>query len=248
MTSFPRWRLGATLWLMAMAGVLVLVWLVLPGMLARAPHKVPVLTAQWASAAQSGILLLLAVWAGAAWSRKLGLGAPLLEAAWSEKSPWTALAPRLLAGVGGGVAMGVLLLLAGRLAPAPLQALAGTVELPLLVKMLYGGVTEEVLMRWGLMTALLWLQWRLFQRGSGLPRTPYVVCAIVVTAVLFGVGHLPAAAAMGAPMSLPVLAFVIAGNAVPGIVFGALYWRHGIETAITAHALSHVTASALAAL
>ena len=37
--------------------------------------------------------------------------------------------------------------------------------MPLVVKLLYGGITEELMVRWGVMTLLLWLGWRLLQRG-----------------------------------------------------------------------------------
>jgi membrane protease YdiL (CAAX protease family) len=37
-----------------------------------------------------------------------------------------------------------------------------------------------------------------------------------------------------------MLAYVLAGNTVFGIVAGYLYWRWGLETAILAHAGAHV--------
>jgi membrane protease YdiL (CAAX protease family) len=35
---------------------------------------------------------------------------------------------------------------------------------------------------------------------------------------------------------------VVAANALPGLAFGWLYWRQGLEAAILAHALAHVFA------
>ena len=57
----------------------------------------------------------------------------------------------------------------------------------------------------------------------------------------------PFAVAMGVEPSGSVVMFIMASNAVPGILFGWLYWRWGLEAAMLAHALSHATA-ALAAL
>nr|WP_293157149.1 CPBP family intramembrane glutamic endopeptidase [Okeania sp. SIO2C9] len=56
---------------------------------------------------------------------------------------------------------------------------------------LFGGITEELLMRWGLMTFLVWIGWKIFQRGKGKPQGRYFVMAILLSSLLFGVGHLP---------------------------------------------------------
>jgi hypothetical protein len=156
---------------------------------------------------------------------------------------WPALKPQLLPAGVVGLLVGCLLLVLASGAPAQLQALSPAHEIPLAAKLLYGGVTEEILMRWGLMTALIWLPWRLLQKRVGPPRRSLVVAGIVAAAVLFGVGHLPAAAAMGAELSGSVVGYIIAGNAVPGILFGWLYWRSGLEAAILAHALAHAVAT-----
>jgi membrane protease YdiL (CAAX protease family) len=110
-------------------------------------------------------------------------------------------------------------------------------------KLLYGGVTEEILMRWGLMSALIWLPWRFLQRRNGPPRTAYVVGGVVVAALLFGLGHLPAVVAMGAELNPTVVAHILVGNTLPGILFGVLYWRWGLEAAILAHALAHAAST-----
>ena len=43
-----------------------------------------------------------------------------------------------------------------------------------------------------------------------------------------------------------MLAFVVGGNTLAGLVFGWLFWRHGLEAAMVAHALAHVVAVAVA--
>mgnify|MGYP000600236967 CR=1 FL=1 len=58
-----------------------------------------------------------------------------------------------------------------------------------------------------------------------------------VQALLFGAGHLPAAAGVW-PLDGVVVARTVLANAVPGLVFGALFARHGIECAIAAHFLA----------
>jgi hypothetical protein len=60
--------------------------------------------------------------------------------------------------------------------------------IPLPVRLLYGGIVEEVLTRWGLMSALVWGLWRLSGPASA-PRTWHFVAGIVLAALLFGLGN-----------------------------------------------------------
>lgn len=114
-------------------------------------------------------------------------------------------------------------------------------DLSMLARVLYGGVVEEILCRWGLMSLFVWLGWRLVQHGSGKPRDGVVWTGIVAAALLFGVGHLPSAYAHG--LNTPLWICVIIGaNAVLGAGFGWLFWQRGLESAMLAHALAHVLA------
>ncbi len=232
-------KLGVTLWLAAMIGVLIVTFTIIPQLHARAEARVPIWIAIGASTVQSALIVALAVWAGVALSKKLGFGAPAIEALLSGGDVWAALKPQLLAAVVVGCVVGVLLVVFTKIAPVEVAKISQTFDIPLVAKLLYGGVTEEVIMRWGLMSALVWLPWRFNQRRDGLPREKYVVGAIVCAGLLFGTGHLPAVVAMGVPLTAPVIAYIIFGNAVPGMLFGALFWRKGLEAAIIAHALAH---------
>jgi hypothetical protein len=239
MLQNPKLHLGVTLWLLAMTGVVMLASSLVPQLLAQAPRTISPAVAFTAMVAQSGIVLLLAVCAGVTLAKPLGLGAPAVEAALSGSGVWAVLKRQLGPAAVAGLIVAGLLLVAQRIAPAGLQAAGQTVELPLAAKLLYGGITEEVLMRWGLMTVLIWLPWRLVLKKADPPRTAHVIAAILVTAVLFGIAHLPAATAMGVHLTAPVITFIIIGNTLPGVLFGLLYWRYGIEAAIMAHALGH---------
>ncbi|BAB74301.1 hypothetical protein ACN23B_13060 [Anabaena sp. FACHB-709] len=52
--------------------------------------------------------------------------------------------------------------------------------------MFYGGITEEILTRWGLMSLLVWLGWKLCKQGLGLPSHVVYQSAIVLAAVVLG--------------------------------------------------------------
>jgi membrane protease YdiL (CAAX protease family) len=118
--------------------------------------------------------------------------------------------------------------------PASLTAVLGSLPL----RFLYGGITEEILLRWGLLSLIAWVGWRIAGRPERLsPRIAWT--AIVVSAVLFGAGHLPLAAATTG-LTPAIVTRVILLNSVGGIVYGWLYWRDSLEAAMIAHAASHV--------
>ena len=117
---------------------------------------------------------------------------------------------------------------------APLLTGAATFEAPLLSRLLYGGVTEEIIARWGLMSVLVWLSLRLLPHGD----LPFVI-GIAGAALIFAAGHLPLLFALVSTPSIWLVAAVLLGNMLVGIGFGWLYWRYGLEAAMVAHAGAH---------
>jgi hypothetical protein len=109
----------------------------------------------------------------------------------------------------------------------------------LVLGLLYGGITEELLLRWGFMSLLVWLGWRVVQRGQGTPRPALVWMAITLAALLFGIGHLPAMASLVTLTPLIIFRTVLL-NALGGLLFGWLFWRRSLEVAMVAHAAAHV--------
>lgn len=117
--------------------------------------------------------------------------------------------------------------------------------MPLAVRLLYGGVTEEVLVRWGLMSLLVWALWRVFRRGAANPGAGLAWIAIALSAVVFGLAHLPAAAGLAGPLAWPVVLHLTGANAAFGVIAGFLFWRYGLEAAIVAHVVAHLTLAAM---
>lgn len=247
--SPPRLRLGAVVWAAGMLGVVAMAFF-LPDM-ARAFGEDPSDVPAWfplAFVAQYGLLVALFSALGAAVSRKLGLRSPVAEAIASGRPVGPALRPQVVPGVVGGVLGSVLLLLSVAFAPDAITALEGQWEPPLWLLVLYGGITEEVLLRWGVMSGFVWLGWRFVQRREGLPKPAIVWSAIVGSSLLFGAGHLPAAAALVGSLSGPVVAYVVLANSVFGLIAGWLYWKRGLSAAVIAHIGAHVGSAAVAAL
>jgi membrane protease YdiL (CAAX protease family) len=242
-TAIPKLRFGLVLWAAGMAGSAVITAMVLPQLLRQLP--VPLPAPLWvislASLAQSALLLALAVWAGVSLTPSVGLRAPAFEAVVTGRPVGPVLRSQLLPGVIAGVLGGIVLFASFRYAaPRAVAELQDRFAVPIVARVLYGGITEELLLRWGLMTALVWLAWRFLQQRHSPVRESYVWLAISASALLFAAGHLPAASILVGALTGSVVAFVIGVNTVFGLLFGYLYWRHGLESAMIAHAIAHL--------
>lgn len=195
---------------------------------------------------QPAVIVTLAVAVGVWLAGRVGLHAPSTEA-WARGDLFlAALKPQILSGVLAGLLSGVALVLSWVIAKPFLTAefITRAQEfnkfMPHITRILYGGFTEELLLRWGVMTFLVWAPWRLLQKGEGRPKSVYVVAAIMLSAIVFGVGHLPIASMLSGGLTLPLVIYVITGNSIFGIVAGFLYWRRGLEAAILAHMSAHL--------
>jgi membrane protease YdiL (CAAX protease family) len=87
------------------------------------------------------------------------------------------------------------------------------------------------MMRLFLVTLVAWV---LCLASKGTKLRWHLVAAIVIAALLFGAGHLPAAAPVW-PLTGMVVLRTLLLNAVAGLAFGWLYWRRGLEAAMLAH-------------
>lgn len=189
---------------------------------------------------QPTILVALCVALGNWAAPKTGLDAPAVRA-WAEhRSIWPRLKPQIPSAAMGGFATA--LLLVGFWTVVRAQDFATpvlTLEMPLVTKLLYGGIVEELLLRWGLMSFFVWIAWRLSGRPQRVP--PWTMwTGMVASSALFAVGHLPILYFILPDPPLWFVGMTLAANFVPGMVFGWLYWRRGLEAAMAAHALAHL--------
>lgn len=210
------------------------------------PELPPPMLFKLVSVIQPAVITTLAVAIGCWLSPGVGLHSPATEAAANGKGFFTRLKPQILPGVLAGIAGGVAIVACWVVAKPFLSAefIASAQEfnnfLPAITRFLYGGFTEELLLRWGFMTFLVWAAWRVFQRGKGTPRAVWFVAAIVGSAIAFGCGHLPLAKMLAGGLTAPIVIYVVTANSIFGIVAGFLYWKKGLEAAIIAHMFAHV--------
>ncbi|WP_285400391.1 CPBP family intramembrane glutamic endopeptidase [Lysinibacillus sp. fls2-241-R2A-57] len=104
-----------------------------------------------------------------------------------------------------------------------------------LLASLYGGFTEEIMLRLFGMTFIVWLlAWITKKEKDNIPNSFYYV-AIFLVAIIFGLGHLPATIQVFGDLSTIIVIRALVLNGLLGLWFGYLYWRKGLEYAMIAH-------------
>ena len=169
--SDPR-RVGTAL-LLGLVGLLALGWYTATY---GRPAGLDPLTAFVATVVNNGLLLVVFALLGAYAAPRVDFRSHLLARTAGDRPPRTAFRTALPVAVGLGVVSAVVVLLLDvAFAPFVAAALArvpqetATVESVLAfipVRFLYGGITEELLLRFGLMSVLAFLGVRLFDRGE----------------------------------------------------------------------------------
>ncbi len=192
---------------------------------------------------QNLIIIAIPAAIGVALTARVGLAAPILttllagEPIWPQLQPQ--LMPMLLLTIGGAITMlgGYYALVRSRLDANTLQVIESQrMDLGLSGRLLYGGIVEEILARWGLMTLFIWL-------GSlivGEVTAVIVWSSIILAGILFGLGHMPAILAAGAKKTAVLYIAAIGLNLWVSLIFGWLFWQHGLVAAILSHMLLHL--------
>ncbi len=101
---------------------------------------------------------------------------------------------------------------------------------------LYGGVVEEVIARWGLMNVTSFFA-LLFTSQIN---SEIIIISIFLSGFIFAVGQLPAYIAAGCTSSRRFLYSFVLLSLSQSILFGFLFWQYGLISAILAHMLFHL--------
>jgi hypothetical protein len=238
--AYP-WTLFFILWIMGLIAVVLLMpyaMAINPAMKTQTQMPFPVLLAL--TIAQNAVLLALATGVGLLAARASGLGAPIFEAALRGQPALPILARVIVPAVAlGALAGGAILALDlfGFMPHLPEALRSMSVDpgpLKGFLASFYGGIAEELLMRLFVLSGLAWLLGRFWQAPNGLPATGAVITAMLIATVLFGLGHLPATAAI-TPLTPLIVARAVLLNGLGGVVFGLLYWKLGLEAAMISH-------------
>jgi membrane protease YdiL (CAAX protease family) len=106
--------------------------------------------------------------------------------------------------------------------------------------LLYGGLTEEIVMRWGLTSVLILGLHRFVARRLA------VAAAVVLSSAAFALAHLPAVLLTVGDPTPGIVLRTLLWNGLLGVTFGVAFARDGLEAAIGAHLGVHLGFAAVA--
>ncbi len=215
--------------------------------------QVPLYLIILAPVIQNAILFAVAIFIGLKLAKRVGLGLPILEG-WLKGKPVKEYLKSILPiSIGLGLIAGVLITgldylfsLAGSVINAPTSQLIPPAWQGFLASF-YGGINEEILLRLFLMTLIAWIIFKIKKTEEGKPTNAGMWIAIILAAIIFGIGHLPTVLAITTPTPLLITRIIVL-NAVGGIIFGWLYWKKGLESAMIAHFSADIVLHVIPAL
>jgi len=146
-----------------------------------------------ASTIQSVVLISIALFVGLRLGKNVGLETPILSD-WLAKRPFKTRLKRVakLSSI-FGIFVGVAIIMADKIFSFFFQPTSTVSIIPWqgFLGSFYGGIVEEILMRFFLMTLLVWIFCKIRKR-KGVPSSLSMWSAISIASVVFGFGHLPA--------------------------------------------------------
>ncbi|MEM1174848.1 MAG: CPBP family glutamic-type intramembrane protease [Pseudomonadota bacterium] len=237
---------AALLWLGGLFGAVAVIPYSLainPGGMAQAAEQTGLTqnTLLILSLVQSAVLLAIMSFAGLWAARKLGLGTPMIESLLRRQGLPARIGRHLRNAVFLGIAcsMSIILLDAGLFAATLDSAVGESIRIEPwkgFLASFYGGISEEIQLRLFFLSfmalALRWVARRFGVEGE-LPAGVFW-SANILAALAFGLGHLPATAAIMEITPMVVIRAVLL-NGILALVTGQLFRRHGLEVAIVCH-------------
>ena len=214
--------------------------LVIPYSLALTSNEVQITPIMWfLSIVQNIILFALATFFGLLLSKPIGMGSPILQRLLERKNQAKELKALLLPSICLGLLAGILIVLLDIIFKRFIPELSSVeVSSPAVWKAFlasfYGGIAEEVLLRLFLLSLFVWITFKIKKNKDGNPTVFGVWLSIFFAAIVFGLGHLPATSQI-MPLSGIVIIRAVVLNGIGGIIFGWLYWKKGLESAMISH-------------
>jgi membrane protease YdiL (CAAX protease family) len=190
------------------------------------------------TAAQNLVLFAVVLFFGLFFSKRIGLGLPIVQGFLEGKNQTKELKSILPPSIGLGALAGILIAILS----IPFNTLIPEFQnqdviVPAwkgFLASFYGGIAEEVLLRLFAVSLFVWIIYKIKKPKDDQPIRFGIWLSIILSAVLFGIGHLPATARI-VPLTTVVIIRAIVLNGAGGIIFGWLYWKKGLESAILSH-------------
>ena len=228
------------LWVLGLPGVVALLNYELPHWL----HQLHGSTA-WglpfvAMALPLALAMALPIWIGVRLGPEVGLSAPVLGA-WAEgRSMRRALRYLTLPAVAAGIVGAAWLVTLAVVWPERLSRVDPVYAMPLWAKVAYGGLTEEIVRRFGGLTLFMWLVFRAFGRNRRRVSWPMAWCAIGLNAVFWVALHQGLEVWLGHGLPPNGLLQTLLCELVYGVLAGLLFRCYGLEAAMCAHVIAYI--------
>jgi membrane protease YdiL (CAAX protease family) len=108
-------------------------------------------------------------------------------------------------------------------------------QIGIVTRTLYGGVVEEIIFRFGMMSFFVWVC-NFFIEDVDLS----IWTANILASILFALAHLPGVYQMKVPVTKTIYLYTTSMNVMVGVFCGWLYWKEGLLAAIMCHMLFHL--------
>ncbi len=190
------------------------------------------------SVIQSTVLFAIFLLIGLKLAKTLGLRIPILESFIAKKKPdvdvKSIIKLSVLLGILSGIAIVLFDFVFSKLGVNLMEQVHAPAWQGFLASF-YGGISEEIVMRLFFMALIIWLISKIFRlKGKAIENNLLMWTAIIIAAIIFGLGHLPITAAITTITPMVFLRAILL-NGIGGVVFGWLYWKKGLESAMIAH-------------
>jgi hypothetical protein len=262
MRTSINWRIFFILWIASVVAIIAILPYALElqsGALEQLdlPIPFPILIA--IQIIQNGLLFAVCTFLGLLLAKRIGLGTPILDSITRGESALNKVRALLPISIGFGVLASLLIIGLDSyiFQPALIQELGEKAKaLSLTIQpaawkgflaSFYGGIAEEILLRLFIMSLLAWLGSFINKTKDGKPTNIIFWIANILAAILFGIGHLPAVSLI-IPITTLVIIRTVLLNSIGGIMFGWLYQKHGLESAMIAHFSADIVLHVLMAL
>lgn len=106
-----------------------------------------------------------------------------------------------------------------------------------LMAAVYGGISEEIIMRLFLMSLFVWIGMKLTKNSK--PGKVIVWISIILASIVFGLGHLPVTASLTLITPMIILRAIVL-NGIGGVVFGWFFWKKDLASAMVSHFVTDI--------
>ncbi len=186
---------------------------------------------------QSVVVISIFAAIGTTLTRRIGFKTIFDEISSTKNSLWMILRRQLFYGVPIGISGAIIAYL---IAP---DFIAYLNSVPQFTR-IFGSIYEEIIIRWGIMTLIVWLLWRIGQKGVGVPKNSLIWSGIILSQILFAFGHTYILINFGITNPFWSIATIFFAT----LPWGWLFWKRGIEAAIFAHMSFHISVILLVAM